>query len=83
MFTCPNGKEVAYWGFDQLNKQQVYRARVKDCRACMRKPIVQETGPVPVSYHLYENTLEEARRLNTTREYLIAQRTAKRDQGPI
>lgn len=78
IFICPEGKELRYWGLHKRSKQHVYRARTKDCKICSKKPECTRDKARSVSYHIYEDSINNARRLNKTKEYRISQRMRKR-----
>ena len=77
-FTCPEGKELKYWGIHKRSRQYVYRARSKDCAMCLKKVECTRDRARSVSYHLCEESINEARRLNKTKAYRISQRMRKR-----
>jgi hypothetical protein len=77
-FLCPEGKTLKYWGIHKLSKQHVYRARTKDCKVCLRKAECTGDRARSVSYHIYEDSINEARQINRTRAYRISQRMRKR-----
>jgi transposase len=77
-FLCPDGKELRYWGIHKRSKQYVYRARKKDCAVCPRKAECTRDTARSVSYHIYEDSINQARHLNQTRAYRISQRMRKR-----
>ncbi len=77
-FTCPEGHPLSYWGVHTHSRQHVYRARMKDCRACPRKDACTRDRSRSLSYHIYETSIEKARSLNTTSGYRISQRMRKR-----
>jgi len=77
-FICPEGKELRYWGIHKGSRQYVYRARKKDCAICLRKAECTRDTARSVSYHIFEDSLNEARRLNRTKGYRISQRMRKR-----
>jgi len=77
-FLCPSGKELKYWGIHKQSKQHVYRARTKDCKVCSRKAECTRDRSRSLSYHIYEESINQARRINQTRAYRISQRMRKR-----
>jgi len=77
-FICPEGKELKYWGIHKRSRQYVYRARKKDCAIGLRKADCTRDTARSLSYHIYEDSLDEARRLNRTKGYRISQRMRKR-----
>jgi len=77
-FLCPEGKALRYWGIHKASKQHVYRARTKDCKVCSRKAECTRDRARSLSYHIYEESINEARQLNQTRAYRISQRMRKR-----
>ena len=77
-FVCPEGKALKYWGIHKASKQHVYRARTKDCKVCSRKAECTRDRARSLSYHIYEESINEARQLNQTRAYRISQRMRKR-----
>jgi len=77
-FTCPNGKTLSYWGVHPHSRQHVYRASMKDCRACPRKDACTRDRSRSLSYHIHESSIEKARALNTTFSYRTSQRMRKR-----
>jgi transposase len=74
---CPSGKEMKYWGVHKHNNQHVYRASVKDCRACQQKTSCTKDRARSVSFHMYEDAIKKAKQLNETKEYRISQRKRK------
>ncbi len=78
IFICPGGKELRYWGLHKRSKQHVYRANIKDCKICSKKPECTRDKARSVSYHIYEDSINNVRRLNKTKEYRISQRMRKR-----
>ena len=77
-FLCPSGKELKYWGIHKQSKQHVYRARTKDCKVCLRKAECTRDRSRSLSYHIYEESINQARQINQTRAYRISQRMRKR-----
>jgi transposase len=77
-FICPQGKTLRYWGIHQHSKQHAYRASPSDCRQCPVKAQCTRASYRSVSYHIYESSIEVARRLSQTRGYRISQRMRKR-----
>lgn len=77
-FLCPEGKALRYWGIHKASKQHVYRARTKDCKVCSRKAECTRDRARSLSYHIYEESINEARQINQTRAYRISQRMRKR-----
>ena len=77
-FTCPQGKTLRYWGIQQHSKQHAYRASLKDCRSCPVKEQCTRSSYRSLSYHIYESSIDIARKLTKTREYRISQRMRKR-----
>jgi len=56
----------------------VYRARKKDCAVCPRKAECTRDTARSVSYHIHEDSIQQARQFNQTRAYRISQRMRKR-----
>jgi transposase len=77
-FLCPEGKTLKYWGIHKLSKQHVYRASTKDCKVCLRKAECTKDRARSLSYHIYEESINQARQINQTRGYRISQRMRKR-----
>jgi hypothetical protein len=77
-FTCPQGKTLRYWGIHKHSKQHVYRASPKDCGQCPVKAQCTRATYRSLSYHIYEPSIEVARKLTKTRGYRISQRMRKR-----
>ncbi len=77
IFICPEGKELKYWGIHKRSRQHVYRARLKDCRACTKKEACTRDKTRSLSYHIHEDSIQKARDLNKTAEYRISQRMRK------
>jgi len=77
-FTCPQGKTLRYWGIHKHSKQHVYRASPKDCGQCPVKALCTRATYRSLSYHIYESSIDVARRLTKTRGYRISQRMRKR-----
>jgi transposase len=77
-FICPQGKTLRYWGIQQHSKQHAYRASPSDCRQCPVKAQCTRASYRSLSYHIYESSIEIARRLTQTRGYRISQRMRKR-----
>ena len=78
IFKCPEGKELKYWGIHRQSRQNVYRARTKDCKICRKKGECTKDRARSVGYHIYETSIDRARQLNKTTEYRISQRMRKR-----
>ena len=74
---CPAGNEMKYWGVHKHNNQHVYRASVKDCRPCSKKPSCTKDRARSVSFHIYENAIDKVKQLNKTSEYRTSQRKRK------
>src|SRR5262245_55682027 len=77
-FICPQGKKLRYWGIHQHSKQHVYRASLKDCRSCPVKQQCTRSSYRSLSYHIYESSIDIARKLTKIRGYRISQRMRKR-----
>jgi transposase len=77
-FLCPEGKALRYWGIHKPSKQHVYRASTKDCKVCLRKAECTRDRARSLSYHIYEESINQARQINQTRAYRISQRMRKR-----
>jgi transposase len=77
-FICPQGKTLRYWGIQQHSKQHAYRASPSDCRQCPVKAQCTRASYRSLSYHIYESSIEIARRHTQTRSYRISQRMRKR-----
>jgi hypothetical protein len=77
-FICPQGKTLRYWGIQQHSKQHAYRASPSDCRQCPVKAQCTRASYRSLSYHIYESSIEIARRHTQTRSYRISQRKRKR-----
>lgn len=77
-FICPQGKVLKYSRLQPHSKQHVYRASSKDCKHCPVKPQCTRSTYRSLSYHIYEPSVEIARRLTQTRPYRISQRMRKR-----
>lgn len=77
-FLCPQGKGLRYWGVHRHSKQHVYRASPKDCGICPVKKECTRSTYRSLSYHIYEPSLEVARRLTKTSGYRVSQRMRKR-----
>lgn len=77
-FICPQGKVLRYWGIHRHSKQHVYRASPKDCGRCPVKKECTRASYRSLSYHIYESSLEEARKLTKTPAYRISQIMRKR-----
>lgn len=77
-FICPQGKVLRYWGIHWLSKQHMYRASPTDCGSCPVKRECTRSTYRSLSYHIYEPSLEAARRLTKTAQYRISQRMRKR-----
>jgi transposase len=78
IFICPEGKDLKYWGYHRHSRQQVYRARTRDCAVCRRKAECTRDRARSLSYHIHEDSIEKARALNKTVAYRISQRMRKR-----
>jgi transposase len=77
-FLCPQGKTLRYWGIHKPSKQHVYRASPKDCRQCSLKEQCTRATYRSLSYHIYESSIDVARKLANTRGYRISQRMRKK-----
>jgi transposase len=77
-FTCPQGKTLRYWGIHKHSKQYAYRASSKDCGQCPVKEHCTRASYRSLSYHIYEDDIDIARKLTKTRGYRISQRMRKR-----
>jgi len=77
-FLCPEGKELKYRGIHKRSRQYVYRARKKDCLVCPKKAECTRDTARSVSYHICEDSINQARQLNQTKAYRISQRMRKR-----
>jgi hypothetical protein len=77
-FICPQGKVLKYSKLQPHSKQHVYRASSKDCKPCPLKAQCTRSNYRSLSYHIYESSIEAARRLTKTRAYRISQRMRKR-----
>lgn len=75
---CPEGKELKYWGIQKPSRQQVYRARTKDCKICSKKHECTKDRARSIGYHIYEESINKAKDLNKTPAYRISQRMRKR-----
>ena len=71
-FICPQGKTLRYWGIQQHSKQHAYRASPSDCRQCPVKAQCTRASYRSLSYHIYESSIEIARRHTQTRSYRIS-----------
>ena len=78
VFVCPEGKEMKFLGVHKHSKQQVYRASLKDCRVCGRKPECTRDRSRSVSRHIYEESINRVREIHKTKVYRISQRMRKR-----
>ena len=78
IYICPEGKELRYWGIHKHSRQHVYRARTKDCTACMKKHECTRDRARSVGFHIYDESIKKAKELNKTKEYRISQRMRKR-----
>ena len=77
-FICPQGKTLRYWGVHRHSKQHVYRASPKDCGQCPVKRQCTRASYRSLSYHIYEASLQVARKLSKTPGYRISQMMRKR-----
>ena len=77
-FTCPQRKTLRYWGIHKHSKQHVYRANSKDCGQCPVNEQCTRATYRSLSYHIYEDDIDLARKLTKTRGYRISQRMRKR-----
>lgn len=77
-FICPAGKVLKYSKLQPHSKQHVYRASSKDCKPCPLKAQCTRSTYRSLSYHIYQSSLEAARRLTKTSGYRISQRMRKR-----
>ena len=66
-FICPQGDTLRYWGIHQHSKQDAYRASLKDCRSCPVKAQCTRSSYRSLSYHIYESSIDIARKLTKTR----------------
>jgi transposase len=69
IFTCPEGKELKYWGLHKKSRQHVYRASMKDCSTCRKKGECTKDRARSLSYHIHEDSIQRARDLNKTATY--------------
>jgi hypothetical protein len=56
-----------YRGIQQYSKQHTYRAGLKDCRSCPVKDQCTRGSYRSLSYHVYESSIDVARKLTKTR----------------
>jgi transposase len=77
-FICPEGKVLRYWGIHRHSKQHVYRASLTHCRQCPVKAACTRSSYRSLSYHVYEASVEQARKLTKTSGYRISQIMRKR-----
>jgi len=77
-FICPQGKVLKYSKLQPHSKQHVYRASSKDCKPCPLKAQCTRSNYRSLSYHIYQSSVEAARRLTKTSGYRISQRMRKR-----
>jgi len=77
-FICPEGKVLKYSKLQPHSKQHVYRASSKDCKPCPLKAQCTRSNYRSLSYHIYQSSVEAARRLTKTSGYRISQRMRKR-----
>jgi hypothetical protein len=77
-FICPQGKGLRYWGIHKHSRQHVYRASPSDCRQCPVKEQCTRATYRSLSYHIYESSIDVARKLTKTRGYRISQIMRKR-----
>ena len=75
---CPEGKVLKLWGIHRHSKQRVYRASVKDCGICLKKMECTRDRAHSVSYHIYEDLIDQVRQLHKTKGYRISQKMRKR-----
>jgi transposase len=78
VFTCPEGRELKYWGLHKKSRQHVYRARKKDCSGCSSKDNCTRDKARSLSYHIHEESIQKARDLNKTAHYRVSQRMRKK-----
>lgn len=77
-FVCPHGKELRYWGIHKHSRQHVYRASPSDCRQCPVKKQCTRATYRSLSYHIYESSIDAARKLTKTQGYRVSQVMRKR-----
>ena len=77
-FICPAGMVLKYSKLQPRSKQHVYRASSKDCKPCPLKAQCTRSSYRSLSYHIYQSSVEAARRLTKTSGYRISQRMRKR-----
>jgi transposase len=77
-YICPQGKRLKYLGIHKHSRQFVYRAKVKDCKACPVKEKCTKDRSRSLSYHIYEDYLKYAKKQTKTLAYRISQRMRKR-----
>jgi hypothetical protein len=65
-------------GIHKHSRQFVYRAKVKDCKACPVKEKCTKDRSRSLSYHIYEDYLKYAKKQTKTLAYRISQRMRKR-----
>ena len=75
---CPAGKELHRRTFHKRNARYEYAARKKDCSSCSLKPQCTRSCSRVVHRHLYQEDLDYAARLRTTKEYAFRQRARKK-----
>ncbi len=77
-FICPQGKVLKYSKLQPHSKQHVYRASSKDCKQCPVKVQCTRSSYRSLSYHIYESSVELARKLTKSPGYRISQIMRKR-----
>jgi len=78
IYICPEGKQMRYWGIHRRSRQNVYRARTRDCKVCPKKKECTSDRARSIGFHIYETSIEKARQLNKTEQYRVSQRMRKR-----
>ena len=77
-FVCPQGNLLKYHGIHKKSRQNVWRARKKECRICPVHAVCTRDQSRSLSVHIDEAYIQQARMCNMTREYRISQRMRKR-----
>ena len=77
-FICPQGKVLKYSKLQPHSKQHVYRASSKDCKKCPVKQQCTRSNYRSLSYHIYEASVQTARKLTQAPGYRISQIMRKR-----
>jgi len=68
-YICPDNKILKYHGIHKSSRQFVWRASMKDCKACRLKQACTKDRARSLSVSIYEEYMNKVRELSKTEEY--------------